>query len=188
MRIYTKQGDTGWTRLANGERIRKSDVRVELYGTADELNSHIGLVLSQDSVPGETRDQLILLQHLLFELGSELAGYYKKSDSSVIRESDTKNLETWMDACTAVLPELRAFILPGGTAAASCLHLCRTVCRRLERAMTGVAEQLFDGRPAVYPEAYRFVNRLSDYFFIAARFANFKSSVPDVEWQTRETK
>jgi hypothetical protein len=96
MKIYTKQGDAGWTRLANGEKTRKSDVRVDLYGTADELNSHIGLALSQPGVPEETRAQLLDLQHLLFELGSELAGYYKNKEGSIIREEDTGKLEQWV--------------------------------------------------------------------------------------------
>lgn len=188
MKIYTKQGDAGWTRLANGEKTRKSDVRVDLYGTADELNSHIGLALSQPGVPEETRAQLLDLQHLLFELGSELAGYYKNKEGSIIREEDTGKLEQWMDQCTAVLPPLRAFILPGGEAAASALHICRTVCRRLERAMTAALDENSGERPVVYPEAYKFINRLSDYLFIAARYVNFRAGKSDIEWQTRETK
>lgn len=183
MKIYTKLGDEGWTRLADGSKTRKNDPRVELYGTADELNSQIGMALSALPENSSIRPQLLWLQSILFELGSELAGYFKDRDNSIIRQADTEKLETWIDGHTAELPEMRAFILPGGSPAAAALHVCRTVCRRLERQMTTL---LTDSEHRVFPEAFRFVNRMSDYLFTAARYANLKSGLTDVPWQSRE--
>lgn len=190
MKIYTRLGDDGTTRLANGAKTGKNDPRVELYGTADELNSTIGVVLAHTGNDlTDVRTHLVLTQHVLFELGAELAGYYKEKDRSVIREDDILYLESAIDAFQLKLPELRAFILPGGSAAASFLHVARTVCRRLERKMAGsLTEKDSDGRPQVYPEALRYINRLSDYLFVASRYANLKYGNQEIEWQTREKR
>jgi len=188
MKIYTKQGDEGWTRLANGERTFKSDLRVDLYGTADELNSHLGVAIAQLSHgAAAVSKQLTNEQYLLFEMGSELAGYYKNNSGSVIKEADISRLETWIDGFTTELPALRAFILPGGDVAAATLHVCRTVCRRLERKMAlALQSQASPEKPAVYPEVLRYTNRLSDYLFVAARYVNFLAGKNDVEWKSRE--
>jgi cob(I)alamin adenosyltransferase len=183
MKIYTKLGDEGWTRLADGSKTRKNDPRVELYGTADELNSHIGVAMAILPVGSPVTPQLLWLQNILFELGSELAGYFKERDSSVIRPEDTARLESWIDGHTAELPPMRSFVLPGGSHSASALHVCRTVCRRLERQMTALLEQ---PEHRIYPEAFRFVNRMSDYLFTSARYANLKQGIGDIPWQSRE--
>lgn len=190
MKIYTRLGDDGTTRLANGAKTSKNDPRVELYGTADELNSTIGVVLAhapQDLA--SMREHLILTQHVLFELGAELAGYYKEKHGSIIRESDIVYLENAIDTFQADLPELRSFILPGGSATASFLHISRTVCRRLERKMAaGLGTIGADQRPHVYPEALRYINRLSDYLFVASRYANLLGGQPEIEWKSREKR
>lgn len=187
MRIYTRQGDTGLTRLADGERIPKHDHRVELYGTSDELNSIIGQALALLEVKPETerlREGLSAQQNLMFELGSELAGFETGAGPSVIHEEDVNELESRMDAHMEVLEPMRAFILPGGTPAAAVLHVARTVCRRLERRMT--ADLAADeASSTVRPLALKYVNRLSDYLFLAARMANHAANFKDVEWHSR---
>lgn len=187
MKIYTKKGDTGLTALATGERVSKHDKRVDLYGTADELNSVIGLSTSilelektelYQQLLHELQDQ----QCLLFELGAELAGFFRNPDSSIIEETDIHLLEESMDQMTAQLPELKQFILPGGTQLAANLHLARTVCRRLERRMTALREENSD---YVFAIAIKYINRMSDYLFTAARYSNFLSGIPDVPWRSR---
>lgn len=183
MKIYTKLGDEGWTRLADGSKTRKNDARVELYGTADELNSHIGAAAASLESGSPLSPQLQWIQSILFELGSELAGYFKDRDSSVIRPEDTRKVESWIDEHTEAIPPMRSFILPCGTRSAAALHICRTVCRRLERLMTALLES---PEVRIHGEAFRFVNRMSDYFFTAARYANFKEGRQDIPWQSRE--
>ena len=187
MRIYTKQGDTGLTRLADGERIPKHDHRVELYGTADELNSFIGHALSLLEEKPETsrlRQGLAVQQNLLFELGSELAGFDTGAGPSVIHEEDVTDLEERMDAHMEILEPMRAFILPGGAPASAVLQIARTICRRLERRMTAdlSADQ---SASTVRPLALKYINRLSDYLFQAARMANHAAGIKDVEWHSR---
>ncbi len=188
MKIYTKKGDGGMTGLATGERVPKHDLRVEMYGTADELNAVLGLAASRivgDEAAEERRKLLKELQEqqcLLFELGAELAGYYREAGQSVITEADVQSLEQAMDRMNEHLEPMKSFILPGGTTAASFLHLARTVCRRLERQMTSVREE----RPElVLPGAIKYVNRLSDYLFVAARFANHLAGTTDIPWKSR---
>lgn len=188
MKIYTKKGDGGMTGLATGERVPKHDLRVEMYGTADELNAVLGLAASRivgDEAAEERRKLLKELQEqqcLLFELGAELAGYYREAGQSVITEADVQSLEQAMDRMNEHLKPMKSFILPGGTTAASFLHLARTVCRRLERQMTSVREE----RPElVLPGAIKYVNRLSDYLFVAARFANHLAGTTDIPWKSR---
>lgn len=189
MKIYTKKGDGGMTGLATGERVPKHDLRVEMYGTADELNAVLGLVSTRivGDEPGEERRQLLReiqeQQCLLFELGAELAGYYRDAGVSVIEEADVHALELAIDRMNDHLEPMKAFILPGGTTAASFLHLARTVCRRLERQMTSVHEE----RPElVLPGALKYINRLSDYLFVAARFANHLAGTTDIPWKSRK--
>lgn len=207
MKIYTRKGDDGSTGLVTGERVPKHDARVELYGTADELNSIIGCALSEldrskttivgsqnQAAWNELRADLTEQQNLLFELGSELAGFVVQAGRSTILPEDIENLEDCMDRYTADLPELTSFVLPGGSAAAAQLHVARTVCRRLERAITARIAQhaagasqnpASDSTASVAPVLLRYVNRLSDYLFVAARFANRLSSIEDVAWVSR---
>ena len=185
MRIYTKQGDGGLTRLADGERIPKHDHRVELYGTCDELNSFIGQGIAQlASAERELGGGLQTQQNLLFELGSELAGFTPGGDARVIREEDVSSLEKAMDEFTAALPPMRSFILPGGTPAAATLHVARTVCRRLERMMTADLAQ-DETASTVDPLGLKYINRLSDYLFLTARRANQMAGAEDIAWHSR---
>ncbi|MEI1278126.1 cob(I)yrinic acid a,c-diamide adenosyltransferase [Leptospira venezuelensis] len=181
MKIYTKKGDSGTTSLASGTRVSKSDPRVELYGTADELNSAIGVAISFLTENSKLKDPLERIQNLLFELGSELAGYKKKDDSSCILEDDISELEKEIDLWQDSLLPLKNFILPGGSSASSFLHVARTLARRLERDLVGYKEEGHE----VFPENLRFLNRLSDHLFVAARYANFESKIPEPEWKSR---
>lgn len=177
MKIYTKSGDKGRTSLASGKRVSKSDLRLEAYGTADELNSYVGWLRSKvkQSSGGWTigvDTQLSWVQNRLFDLGAIMAG----SDMR-LADGSVKQLEKWIDDMQSVLPELRAFILPGGDEMVAVCHVCRTVARRLERSMVVWHEETGDN---VAEEVWQFVNRLSDYCFVLARFMskNIEISVP----------
>lgn len=190
MKIYTRKGDGGETSLANGKRVRKDDLQVELYGTADELNSSIGCAFAAfalDSSPKtdgitELKRQLQYIQGLLFELGAELSGYYREPSHSVIQKADLELIESWIDLFSEKLEPMKSFILPGGTSAAAHLHLSRTICRRLERLMVACT----DHEGLIQPSALEYTNRLSDYLFVAARFTNHQSGVLDIPWKSRE--
>jgi len=181
MKIYTRSGDEGRTRLASGESVFKHDRRVELYGVVDELNSAIGLGGADLPDQGESlalRNALQTEQSLLFELGAELAGY-KKMEAAILA-TDIERLEKQIDLWSEALPELRQFILPGGTRAAATLHLARTICRRLERQLT----RSMDEGMEIAPLTIVYVNRLSDYLFVAARTANRLAGEADIPWQS----
>ncbi len=183
MKIYTKSGDAGQTYLASGKLVSKTDGRVELYGTCDELNSVIGFALSfaKDEDPGFV-SFLAEVQNILFEIGSELAGYVPKDQGkTILKENDIERIEKEMDRLTESLPMLKNFILPGGTSFASGLHVARTVCRRLEREMLSYVEAGGD----VSPNLRIYLNRLSDYLFTAARYSNVKSGKSETEWKSR---
>ena len=180
MKIYTKSGDKGRTSLATGKRVSKSDLRLEAYGTADELNSFVGLLRSVlmsscCGCKGSIDVQLGWLQNRLFDLGAILAG----SDMQ-LSEGAVNQLENWIDDMQEKLPELRAFILPGGDEVVAICHVCRTVSRRLERSMVVWREESGED---VSEEVWQFVNRLSDYYFVLARFLanNLEISVPTWE-------
>ena len=167
MKIYTKGGDKGRTSLASGKRVSKSDLRLEAYGTADELNSLVGWLRSSlHTDMGEwamTVDkELGWVQNRLFDVGAILAGA-----EMVFLEENVLCLEKWMDAMDAELPELKEFVLPGGGEQVSRSHICRCVCRRLERCVVRWLEEAEQAEDKV---ELRFVNRLSDYFFVLARF------------------
>ncbi|MCB1325472.1 MAG: cob(I)yrinic acid a,c-diamide adenosyltransferase [Spirochaetales bacterium] len=193
MQVYTRTGDDGNTHLASGKRVPKHALRVEIYGECDELNSVLGLAISLCEGPLEGLGaDLTNEQHLLFELGSELAGFEARPNTSVILQADIDRLEKRMDSMLAALPEMKAFVLPGGNPASAALHVSRTVCRRLERQMTRALQtnnnQDPDGRTVIRAEALRYINRLSDYLFVCARYANFLSGRPDVRWESRARK
>lgn len=158
-KIYTRTGDEGLTGLGDGNRVAKDDARVVAYGTTDEANSAIGLVLAHTEDPGVV-DILVTVQHDLFEIGGELClpGYEAITDAHVTR------LEERLDAFNADLPPLEEFILPGGGAAAASCHLARTVVRRAERCVVTLARD-----SAVSPVSLRYLNRLSDLLFVIAR-------------------
>lgn len=185
MKIYTKTGDQGMTSLADGCRVRKSDARLEAYGTADELNSFVGLLRAEwGEAQDGTDEQLGWIQNRLFNLGALLAA----APGEWISEADSKQLEQWMDAMQSKLPVLRDFLLPGGSRVVSLCHVCRTVTRRLERNMCMLDEILAEKGEnnvvsSICPAGRTFVNRLSDYFFLLSRMAAKKGNIYQFVWK-----
>jgi cob(I)alamin adenosyltransferase len=180
-RIYTKTGDDGTTGLFGGGRLPKASARVEAYGTVDELNAAIGM--ARASTLGAEID-LVLghVQEDLFVLGAELAcvpGREAKLGMALLSAADAERLEHAIDASEAHLAPLKNFVLPGGSAQAAHLHLARTVCRRAERAVLGIAE------PSARREIVIYLNRLSDLLFVLARRANAEAGILDVPWAAR---
>jgi cob(I)alamin adenosyltransferase len=182
MKIYTKTGDTGTTALISGRRVAKSDLRIDAYGTVDELNACIGLV--RDQPVNEPRRALLKeIQDRLFTLGALLATDPDKQVRKPIPDlfdSDVERLEREMDAMTARLPELRHFVLPGGHEAVSVAHLARTVCRRAERRVVELAAEA-----EVEPLVVRYLNRLSDYLFVLSRQMAQDLGAEEVKWEPR---
>ncbi|AMA74056.1 MULTISPECIES: cob(I)yrinic acid a,c-diamide adenosyltransferase [Aneurinibacillus] len=172
MKIYTKSGDKGDTSLLYGVRVPKYDARVEAYGTCDEANSAIGVALSY-MPQGKEWEEFFSVFHVvqtkLFHIGAELATPAGKEVSWKIEEEDVELLEKMIDKWDAELPVLKNFVLPGGSQAGASLHLARTVVRRAERKAILVREQL-----EVNPIVIRYLNRLSDFLFVAARYVNHK--------------
>ena len=182
MKIYTKTGDKGTTSLFGGKRVEKDDLRLETYGTVDELNALIGAAVSEIS-DSELIEVLQNIQLDLFTLGSDLATPEdNKITFSVPRvdESFVNKLEASIDKFTEKLPELKNFILPGGSKGSSLLHLARTVCRRGERAVATLQKKEKIGENILV-----YLNRLSDLLFVLARYANLVSNTPDIEWKPR---
>lgn len=184
-RIYTRTGDAGSTRLATGEPVSKADRRVEAYGAVDEANACIGL--ARVHTAGDLDAILARVQNELFDLGADLStpAAPDEAPGGKLRILDTQvaRLEREIDQLNAELPPLASFVLPGGTPAAAALHLARTVCRRAERE----AVRLADAGEAVGGPALRYLNRLSDLLFVAARFANDRGAA-EVFWQSGATR
>ncbi len=185
-RIYTRTGDAGMTRLATGAEVRKSDARVATYGEVDEANACLGLARLHTA--GQPLDAMLArIQNELFDLGADLATPAKpdEAEGAVLRILDTQvaRLEAEIDALNAELPPLQSFVLPGGTPAAAALHLARTVARRAERAAVALAAS---GEPVSAP-ALRYLNRLSDFLFVAARTAN-DGGAAEVFWKSGATR
>ncbi len=177
MPIYTKTGDKGATGLFSGERVSKTHPRVAAYGTVDELNSILGVV--QAFAPREpVREALGRVQVLAFDLGGDLATVPDAAWKPRITEEHVQWLEKEIDRIVAELPRLRAFLLPGGSPAAAHLHVARTVCRRAEREALHAATT-----EQIPPMALIFLNRLSDFLFVLARFENHLAGVSETEWQ-----
>lgn len=170
MSIFTKKGDNGMTSLAGGTRVGKDDLRVEAYGTLDELNSFVGLLKSLTD-----EDQLEDIQRKLFSIGGYLA--YEDATSSGIVPEDVAYIERLIDELEDELGKLKRFILPGGSEAASVCHVCRTVCRRAERRMITLRKAAEED---VDEYAFMYINRLSDYFFVLARKLNKDTGHEDV--------
>lgn len=172
-KIYTKTGDSGTTGLGDGSRVDKDDVRVEAYGTVDELNSAIAMILCEENVPADLKRWLLEIQHDLFDLGSELCvpGY------SAIKGDHITLLENNLDSMNENLPMLKEFILPGGNRAASACHLARTICRRAERRVhtLGKTQDIND-------LGLKYLNRLSDFLFVAARVLSRTDGGAEVLW------
>jgi cob(I)alamin adenosyltransferase len=187
MKIYTKTGDKGQTALIGGRRVSKSDLRIDAYGTVDELNSWIGLVRDQP-VNRERRDLLKEIQDRLFTIGSELATDPEKAPQRpmpAITPDDVVLLEQAMDTMDTALPELRAFVLPGGHESVSFCHLARTVCRRAERLIISLTEHAFTPVDAVDELVIQYINRLSDYLFVLSRKMAQELNAEEVAWKPR---
>ncbi|MBI2429379.1 MAG: cob(I)yrinic acid a,c-diamide adenosyltransferase [Ignavibacteriales bacterium] len=178
MKIYTKTGEKGETALFGGERVPKDALRIEAYGTVDELNSLLGVVRSLK--PKKKIDSIVdLLQHQLFELGADLATPKGTNDSHIprITAAHAGELEKVIDALESKLKPLKVFILPGGSKLASHIHLARTVCRRVERTVVRLSRNEEIGEDVII-----YLNRLSDLLFVMARFANHIEKHPEIEW------
>lgn len=173
MKIYTRTGDAGTTSIVGGTRLSKDAARIEAYGTIDELNAHLGLLTSDASCPAPQHTLLRKIQNTLFNIGSFLAGVPKTG----VSDDDVKELEDDIDSMTRLLPELHNFILPGGCPLAAQAHVARTVCRRAERRIiTAVATV------NVQPVILTYINRLSDWLYTFARYANVQAEVPEIFW------
>lgn len=189
MKIYTQTGDRGRTSLFSGERMFKDHVRIRAYGEVDELNAVIGaLTASLPTGVDQVADELEQIQSSLFHLGAWLATTPESEARQHLRpitEKNSRDLETRIDAMTATLPELRSFILPGGHPSAAWTHIARAVCRRTERTVIELARQESapESREDSLPPVLVFLNRLSDYFFVLARFINRQAHEEDVIWQ-----
>lgn len=179
-KIYTKTGDTGTTGLFGGKRLPKNHLRIEAYGTVDELNAHLGMVRDQFTEPA-VRALLKDIQDRLFTIGSNLASDPDKNmQVPDIQPADIEALEQGMDEMDELLPELKNFILPGGHPAVSSAHIARCVCRRAERLTVALAQE-----SRVEPVVLQYLNRLSDYLFILARFIGHSKGVDEVVWAPR---
>ncbi|MVM29190.1 cob(I)yrinic acid a,c-diamide adenosyltransferase [Spirosoma sp. HMF4905] len=182
MKIYTKTGDKGQTALIGGRRVSKADLRIDTYGTVDELNSWIGLVRDQPGNEGR-KDELKEIQDRLFTIGAELATDPEKAPKRaipVIIQTDVALLEQAMDTMDTELPELRAFVLPGGNQSVSFCHLARTVCRRAERLVIALTEE-----SPVDELVIQYLNRLSDYLFVLGRKMAQELNAEEVAWKPR---
>ena len=194
-KIYTKTGDKGMTALIGGTKVPKSSARIEAYGTVDELNSFIGLLIDQlilapgppassTLLPAETTPFLREVQDRLFTIGSSLACDPEKEPRLKIpdlREEDVQKVEAEIDRMTGVLPPMKSFLLPGGHVAVSTAHIARCVCRRAERGCVRLQEEpLF-----VEPLVLRYLNRLSDYLFVLSRYTAHLLQVAEIPWKPR---
>lgn len=180
--LYTRTGDRGETSLVGGERVAKDSPRLEAYGTIDELSSQLGVLASTAGVGDIVGGQLKMIQNELFNVGGYLATAVPAGQEPVCPSltdgSRIQTVEGWIDALDEETPKIRAFVLPGGHAGASAAHVARTVCRRAERNILALSREEY-----VDPAVVRYVNRLSDYLFAAARYINFINGVREVVWQ-----
>lgn len=185
-KVYTKTGDNGTTSLVGGIRIGKADIRLEAYGTVDELNSHLGLLAAllpadDNNLPdSDDRRTIEQIQSILFNIGTHLATDLSQTPlypSTRLPEGATKQLEEEIDRTLSLLPEAQGFVLPGGTPAAAQAHVCRTVCRRAERRVVALAAEAEVGL-----EIQTYLNRLSDYLFVLAKKLNFIAGESEKMW------
>jgi cob(I)alamin adenosyltransferase len=186
-RVYTRRGDDGTTALAGGQRLPKSDLRIEAYGTVDELNSFIGLARETsraDDRLAELTAILLRVQHELFNAGSILATLPEDVHprQARITEADSTRLETEMDRMNQALEPLRSFVLPGGARINAELHVCRTVCRRAERVAVALAKQ-----SEIDPAIVRYLNRLSDALFVWSRWASHQIAAAETLWNPNQS-
>jgi cob(I)alamin adenosyltransferase len=179
VKIYTRTGDSGDTGLFDGRRVRKSDMRVDAYGEIDELNAAVGVALAYGVDPGMTA-MLESIQRDLFAVGGRLADpnhrVAGRVEKMVVGGTEVSRLEQWIDTLEAELSPLRRFILPGGSPAGAALHLARTICRRAERRVVAL------GADQIEADLLAYINRLSDFLFVAARAVNRRAGAPEREW------
>ena len=178
-KVYTRKGDQGMTSLVGGKRVSKSNVRIEAYGTVDELSAHIGLLIAQ--LPeGHEKEVLLRIQNNLFNVCTNLATDQEDTPlypSAYLPEGETEFLECEVDQIMKELPEAQGFILAGGTCEAAQAHVCGTICRRTERRIVALADVAI-----VSPEIQGYINRLSDYFFVLAKKLNFLAGKSEKIW------
>lgn len=179
MKVYTRTGDTGNTSLIGGKRVSKTCQRIESYGTIDELNSQVGLLLTYINTTTD-RNNLISIQSCLFVIGAQLAtdSESHKSPSTSITADDITTLEKNIDLASEDLPKWKGFTLPGGCRAAAIAHICRTICRRAERQIIALNET-----ESVKEQIICYINRLSDYFYVLALRLNFLEGEEEILWQ-----
>ncbi len=184
--LYTRTGDQGTTSLVGGTRVKKNCLRLETYGTLDEFSSLLGVILSAPQCPEEIRGQLREVQNMLFNLGGYLACESVPADEASagvqpkvwgLQEKHLTQLEGWIDALDEQTPKINAFVLPGGCPLCAEAHVARTVCRRAERLIISLSESEY-----VDPLLLQYLNRLSDYLFILARYFNFIAGVEEITW------
>ena len=179
-KVYTRTGDKGTTSLVGGVRIKKSDTRLEAYGTVDELSAHLGLLAAMMG-EDDNRQNIIRIQNNLFNVCTHLATDQSQTPlypSAHLAEGEVEFLEQEVDRLMKLLPERQGFVLPGGTPTAAQAHVTRTVCRRAERRIAALAEVAVVG-----DEIQQYVNRLSDYLFVLAKIINFNSGQNEIIWQ-----
>ena len=183
LKIYTKTGDDGTSGLIGGTRVEKSDSRLEAYGTIDELNSWIGLIKTS-ALETNVLDTLEFIQNILFEIGSHLATDPNKISKLRIAcsDDDIERVEKEIDRMQNQLPELKNFILPGGSSIAGYVHVARTVCRRSERRINAL-----ENSKKLQKQVLVFINRLSDYLFVLARYINFTQGIKETIWNSSKT-
>ncbi|WP_167618944.1 cob(I)yrinic acid a,c-diamide adenosyltransferase [Maribellus sediminis] len=180
IKIYTKTGDDGTTGLVGGSRVKKYDLRLEAYGTVDELNAAVGVIRSYE-VEDDIKELLLNIQNKLFNIGSRLASDEKGEAFTAdlaIKIEDIAVLEDAIDRLEEELPKLKNFILPGGDIVVAQCHVARTVCRRAERRIVEFSET-----EKVQPDLIKYINRLSDFFFVLARITGFRRGVDETHWK-----
>lgn len=191
MKIYTRKGDKGETSLFTGQRVPKDNAFIEALGAVDECNSAIGLALShfpEEKLFDQTRDQLITIQHALFDVGAALAtprttAVNTKLEKTRFDSEEIHAVETWIDEMDQALPALKAFILPGGAPAGAALHMARSICRMAERLTVPIHKN-----GDVADNVLMYLNRLSDYLFTASRYVNHLMKCPETTWQPHKLK
>lgn len=181
MKVYTKKGDKGTTQLIGGTRVPKSSLRIEAYGTVDELNSYIGLLRDQD-VSEKHKERLLETQDRLFTMGSLLAVDEEgtKMELPGLFEADVENIEHWIDDMESGLEPMKSFVLPGGHPSVSHTHIARCVCRRAERITVDLAQS-----SEIDPLLLRYLNRLSDYLFVLSRALTVELNATEIPWKPR---
>ena len=181
-RIYTRAGDQGITSLVGGSRVKKHALRVRAYGDVDELNAFIGIAaaLAEENMRVLLVEQLRVVQQSLFDIGSILATPTEETESPVPapKQVDIDGIERWIDLLVEGLPDLKSFVLPGGTLLNGVLHACRTICRRAERSIVSLSV-----RHQVPETVLAYMNRLSDLFFAMARYESSQAEVPEILWE-----